>query len=181
MTTWTAENGKLWLRDFLPPQLPSARIMSFGYNSDTALRKAVTDIDDVALMLLSGLNLSRQLAEERKRPIIFISHSLGGIVVKKALILAHERLNRFKDLLDSICASVFFGVPHRGSDTANLGTFVANLSKALPGYTNTRFISALKKGSPILEEISRQFIERGASLQIRTFYETEVYYNQLVC
>jgi hypothetical protein len=84
MRTWTAENGKLWLRDFLPSQLPSARIMSFGYNSDTALSKAVTDIDDVASMLLSRLNLQRQLEEERKRPIVFISHSLGGIVVKKA-------------------------------------------------------------------------------------------------
>jgi hypothetical protein len=84
MRTWTAENGKLWLRDFLPSQLPSARIMSFGYNSDTALSKAVTDIDDVATMLLSRLDLFRQLEEERKRPIVFISHSLGGIVVKKA-------------------------------------------------------------------------------------------------
>ena len=84
MTTWTAGNGKLWLRDFLPSQLPKARIMSFSYNSDTALSKAVTDIDDMALKLLHTLNLFRQLAEERKRPIIFISHSLGGIVVKKA-------------------------------------------------------------------------------------------------
>ena len=84
MTTWTAENGKLWLRDFLPSQLPSARIMSFGYNSDTFLSKAVADIEDVASMLLNGLGLSRNLPEEKKRPIVFISHSLGGIVVKKA-------------------------------------------------------------------------------------------------
>jgi hypothetical protein len=84
MTTWTAENGKLWLQDFLPSQLPSARIMSFGYNSDTALSNAVTDIDDVASMLLFRLNLSRKHEDERKRPIVFISHSLGGIVVKKA-------------------------------------------------------------------------------------------------
>ena len=84
MATWTADNGKLWLRDFLPSQLPKARIMSFGYNSDTALSKAVTDIDDVALMLLSRLNSSRRDVEEIKRPIVFISHNLGGIVVKKA-------------------------------------------------------------------------------------------------
>jgi hypothetical protein len=97
------------------------------------------------------------------------------------LILAHERLNYYKDLLDSVHASVFLGVPHRGSGTANLGTFVANLSKALTGQTNASFISALKRGSSTLENISQQFIERGASIQIRTFYETEVVNNQLVC
>ncbi|KAF8252486.1 hypothetical protein K440DRAFT_536358, partial [Wilcoxina mikolae CBS 423.85] len=81
--TWT-ENGKLWLRDFLPSQLQSARIMSFGYNSDTALSMAVTDIDDVAAMLLERLDLKRLSPEEKKRPIVFIPHSLGGVVVKKA-------------------------------------------------------------------------------------------------
>jgi hypothetical protein len=83
MTTWTDENGKLWLRDFLPSQLPSARIMSFGYNSDTALSNSVTDIDGVANTLLFRLRGLRPLEVEKKRPIVFISHSLGGIVVKK--------------------------------------------------------------------------------------------------
>jgi hypothetical protein len=57
--------------------------MSFGYNSDTALSNSITDIDDVAWMLLSRLRGLRELEVERKRPIVFISHSLGGIVVKK--------------------------------------------------------------------------------------------------
>ncbi|KAF8245693.1 hypothetical protein K440DRAFT_503212, partial [Wilcoxina mikolae CBS 423.85] len=73
--TWT-ENGKLWLQDFLPSQLPTARIMSYGYNSDTAFSKAVTDIDDVVTILLNRLDRLRQLEEEKKRPIVFISHML---------------------------------------------------------------------------------------------------------
>ena len=81
--TWTDENGKLWLRDFLPSQLPNARIMSYGYNSQTVFSSAVTDIDDEAAMLLDRLDGEREQREERTRPIIFISHSLGGIIVKK--------------------------------------------------------------------------------------------------
>ncbi|KAF8536826.1 hypothetical protein BDD12DRAFT_747081, partial [Trichophaea hybrida] len=81
--SWT-DNGKLWRRDFLPSQLPSARIMSFAYNLDTAFSIAITDIDDVAMMLIDRLDGERQLEEEKKRPTVFISHSLGGVVVKKA-------------------------------------------------------------------------------------------------
>jgi pimeloyl-ACP methyl ester carboxylesterase len=80
-TTWTDENKKLWLRDFLPLDLPRARIMSYGYNAHTAFSKAVTDISDVAASLLDRLDNERP--HENKRPIIFISHSLGGIIVKK--------------------------------------------------------------------------------------------------
>jgi len=83
--TWTDENGKLWLRDFLPSQIPEARIMSFGYNADTANSKAVTDIDDVATDLLNRLGRER-LGQAKTRPILFICHSLGGIVVKKACL-----------------------------------------------------------------------------------------------
>ena len=57
--------------------------MSFGYDSDVAFNGNVTDITDVARMLLERLRGERQRDEERKRPIVFISHSLGGIVVKK--------------------------------------------------------------------------------------------------
>ena len=86
--TWTDDNGALWLRDFLPSQLPPARIMSYGYNSRTAFSKAVTDINDEAAMLLDRLVGERQSKGQKTRPIIFVSHSLGGIIVKKVRVLS---------------------------------------------------------------------------------------------
>lgn len=67
--------------------------MSYGYNSQTAFSKAVTNIDDEARILLRKLISKRTREEERRRPIILISHSLGGIVVKKvSLFLQHKVL-----------------------------------------------------------------------------------------
>jgi hypothetical protein len=82
--TWTDANGSFWPRDFVPLQLPQAGIMAFGYNTNTAFSKATTDIEQVANMLMIRVHGCRQLPEERTRPIIFICHSLGGIVMKKA-------------------------------------------------------------------------------------------------
>jgi protein SERAC1 len=60
--------------------------MSYGYNSTTAFSKSVTDIDDEAAILLDKLDVERNSKAEKRRPIIFISHSLGGIIVKKVQI-----------------------------------------------------------------------------------------------
>ena len=54
--TWQYDTGSLWLRDFLPADIPNARIMSFGYNSTVAFRKSVAKIEDKALELLNHLS-----------------------------------------------------------------------------------------------------------------------------
>ena len=59
--------------------------MSYGYNSVTAFSKAVTDISDEAVMLLDRLAGERRSAEEKSRPLIFVSQSLDGILLKKAV------------------------------------------------------------------------------------------------
>lgn len=85
--TWTDPNGKLWLRDFLPFQIPSARIMSYGYNSKTIFTKSVSSITSEAESLLYRLDLERDSREQKTKPIIFVAHSLGGIVVKKVRLV----------------------------------------------------------------------------------------------
>lgn len=86
--TWQSDKpgskggGAMWLRDFLPQQIPHARIMSFGYDSVLLFSKSTSDVGTFAEQLLESL-LSRRMNVADTRPIIFICHSLGGIVVKK--------------------------------------------------------------------------------------------------
>lgn len=85
-STWTdPESKKLWLRDFLPSQFPNMglRIWSFGYDSVTAFTNSIADIDDAAKALINAIDGERQTKHSRTKPIIFIAHSLGGIIVKR--------------------------------------------------------------------------------------------------
>lgn len=66
--TWTfsegdkqsSEHGPLWLRDFLPQDLPGSRIFTYGYNSRVLASRSVSSINDFARQLLRDLqNCSR--------------------------------------------------------------------------------------------------------------------------
>ena len=74
-----------WPQDLLPIELPNCRIVSWGYdaNIDHLTSSASTaTVYNHASNLLSALTDIRMTEELKKRPIIFIAHSLGGIVVK---------------------------------------------------------------------------------------------------
>lgn len=181
--TWENGQGTLWLRDLLAIDIPSARIMTFGYDSTVAFSNSVARIEDKALDLLNRLGGQRDKDTER-RPIVFICHSLGGIVVKKALILAHERASdpAFKEILINTKAIAFLGVPHGGSDSAWWAHFTANALKAatIGLTTNNALVADLRKDSSALSTISKQFVDRGRDLAIHTFYERLKLKNVLV-
>jgi serine/threonine-protein phosphatase 2B catalytic subunit len=156
--------------------------MAYGYNSDTAFSKSVTDIEDEARILLDRVNGERMSEQEKARPIIFIAHSLGGVVTKKALIIANERREVYGNVHEATKAIFFFGTPHKGSDVAYWGTYAAQLVKAIQfSYgTNTNFVMALQRNSATFAEITKQFTLLATDIRIRTFYETEKLAGQLI-
>ncbi|KAH6895556.1 ankyrin repeat-containing domain protein [Thelonectria olida] len=93
--TWTDKDDHLWLRDSLPDHIPNARIMTFGYDSALRNSKSRMTVFDFAQDLLERLLAERKDPTERERPLIFLCHSLGGIVAKQALILAHLQGDTF--------------------------------------------------------------------------------------
>lgn len=84
--TWTdPDSDRLWLRDFVPEQFSDLRFRawSYGYDSTTALSKTVAETDDAAIALVDAIHGERRQDASRRKPIIFIAHSLGGIIVKR--------------------------------------------------------------------------------------------------
>lgn len=88
LNTWTTSKAGVecnWLKNLLPKQIPNARIMSFGYNSSVQFSKSTAGIGSFAEELLEAIMSWRGTVIEKARPIIFICHSLGGIVFKKVV------------------------------------------------------------------------------------------------
>jgi hypothetical protein len=61
--TWTNEAGRCWLRDLLPNNLTSARILSFGYDARVFKLFGKTSADGV---LSHAQSLVAELASNRK-------------------------------------------------------------------------------------------------------------------
>jgi hypothetical protein len=66
--TWTHENGILWLRDFVPDELPGARIYTFGYDSSFAFSKGTGTLRDFAKNFLEAIRLERKTPEVSGSP-----------------------------------------------------------------------------------------------------------------
>jgi len=83
--TWTCTTGDsdvTWPKDLLPGVQPQTRVLSFGYSGDVYKNPSHSGIRDIARSLLSSLKLRRH--SDRDRPIVFLGHCLGGLIVKQA-------------------------------------------------------------------------------------------------
>ncbi|KAI0542102.1 hypothetical protein GGR58DRAFT_497457 [Xylaria digitata] len=132
--TWTAKEPEtghpvFWIRDFLPPDLPRARIMAYGYSSQVPGVKYLTQrtLYSQSKALFTALKCSRQDVSANSRPIIFIAHSFGGLVVKSALIHADRDDHVFNDVRVCTGGVVFFGTPHQGTPDTSWAEIVSAL------------------------------------------------------
>jgi hypothetical protein len=159
-------NYCFWPYDLLPKDdtVSNARILLYGYESHpTHFYKTGTNrmtITQHAENLMH--NLAGVRAQCRGRPIVFIAHSLGGILVKGALNESRWAPQpQYSDLCSSCRAIVFMGTPHLGADIAAWGTWTSNVVGALPGgfTTYSKVLQGLEPDSEMLYTISRKFNE----------------------
>ncbi|KAK1775311.1 hypothetical protein QBC45DRAFT_11314 [Copromyces sp. CBS 386.78] len=154
-----------WPRDLLPGTLPNARIMTYGY--DTRLRHPLqcqgpapkSSVYDMAWNFLLQLEAERRA--DPSRPLLFIAHSLGGILVKEALRRSERCKSnhaQLRDVFTATTALMFFGTPHGRADPR--GALHKLIERAIRGIgvsVNDNVVDTLLGKSDRLEELRREF------------------------
>ncbi|RJE21192.1 hypothetical protein PHISCL_06468 [Aspergillus sclerotialis] len=177
-TAWThPETQCFWLRDLLSSDIPDARILTFDYKADVTSFFGSTSADrilHISQTLLEELNADRELEDCTERPIIFLCHGLGGIIVKKALAIAatstSAKLAHLHSIVTSTYGLIFFGTPHEGIQKGKWYL----LSRGLRGVLRdqSQLVAAIEKNSETLQNITEQFTPLLKQFYIHNFWET---------
>ena len=172
--TWTEpQTGTLWLRDLLPFQHYKVRILTYGYQGAALTSPGDGQADRIlphATSLIAELCADRQLVNAFQRPIIFVCHGLGGILIKRALAFSGSRhakaVEHLRSIFISTAAILFLATPHRG---------ISKKALLLPHKNEesgpSQFMISLLKGSAMLQEITDQFAPLMKNYSIFNFWE----------
>ncbi|KAK0639519.1 hypothetical protein B0T16DRAFT_497593 [Cercophora newfieldiana] len=159
--TWTARGAaEPWPKLLLPHELPTARILAFGYDASVAnWKRTISEnrIGDHSQNLLTSLAAYREKDETNGRSIIFVCHSLGGLVCEDALVRSQQRVEpHLVDILESTRSIAFLGTPHHGS---GLARWAEKLSRhfQLMKQTNSNIVATLRRESEVLARIQDSF------------------------
>jgi hypothetical protein len=159
----TAHRSVYWPRDLLPHTVPNARVLTYGY--DTSITHRVVSLPSkITLYDIAGDFLVALEAERRpdaSRPVLFVAHSLGGIVVKEMLRRSngyHMSQAHLHGVFEATVGIVFFGTPHAGADPRGLVQHVAEMAAEVVGFSvNKQILNTLLPTSDRLREQRDEF------------------------
>ncbi|KAL1912582.1 hypothetical protein Sste5344_001600 [Sporothrix stenoceras] len=160
--TWTVDgaNNRPWPVTMLPDKFTHARLLTFGYDADVVRGDVASKdtIKSLAGSLLYSLKRDREEASALHRPIVFVVHSLGGIVCKKAIALSQQRSadEKLGALVNSLIGIIFMGTPHNGSRFADAAGLLVSSFKWFKS-ANENLLKALAKDNQIATDIDNEF------------------------
>ncbi len=179
-STWTASGQSVpWPQTFLPPRLSNARIITYGYDA-YIVRKSVTSINrliDHATNFLNDLTTDRTRSDASSRPLVFVAHSLGGLVCKEAILLSRNNPEpHLRGIFDCTKGIAFMGTPHRGSWMASWAGIPASALGIVK--SNKTLLEIMETENQLLEDIQVRFWqmireqqEAGRDLEVTCFFE----------
>jgi hypothetical protein len=151
--------------------------LTYGYDTSASAlfaSDALETIQGLAESFVQELRANRKLAGTLRRPIIFVCHGFGGVLVKKSLAYSWTRtapkVDHLWDQYVSTFAVLFFGTPHGDVSMSNWLDWEATSHKLPRIASNT---ASLGRSRPSNErgavQISR-LVNHEFSPLVRRFY-----------
>ncbi|RYP08882.1 hypothetical protein DL765_008663 [Monosporascus sp. GIB2] len=130
---------------------------------------------DIAWDFLVALEAERR--QEPSRPILFVAHSLGGIIVKEMLRRANgcqSCQHHLHHVFNSTIGIVFFGTPHGGADPRGFLRHIAETLIRAAGFSvNDQIVNTLLPSAERLKELRDEFgpIAHEQNWMVHSFQE----------
>uniref|UniRef100_A0A3Q2NMQ4 Protein SERAC1 n=1 Tax=Fundulus heteroclitus TaxID=8078 RepID=A0A3Q2NMQ4_FUNHE len=159
-----------WPKSWLAADCPNLRVLSVEYDSHLSdwMAKCPAENQRKSMAYRSRELLNKlKLAGVGERPVVWVAHSMGGLLVKKMLLDAADDPD-LQGLLKNTKGIMFYSVPHHG-------TFMAEYS------VNVRYllfpsieVRELCKDSPALRCLNEGFlnIAKENEIKVLSFAET---------
>ncbi|MEH2142852.1 AAA-like domain-containing protein [Nostoc sp.] len=157
------DDDNFWLT-WLGQERPDLGIWSFGYKAEPfEWRGSTMPLFDRASNLLEYL----QVNDIGKYPIIFITHSMGGLLIKE--MLRNAQTFKKTAVIEQTKGIVFLSTPHTGSHLANLVDKIRILARTSVS------VDELKAHIPQLRQLNEWYRQNVDSLEITTkvYFETK--------
>ncbi|XP_026676268.1 protein SERAC1 [Diaphorina citri] len=165
-----------WPQDWLASDVKGLRVL--GVNYETSLSHWLPHCPQTDPSKRKLEDRSEQILDQLlkcgvgDRPIVFIAHSMGGLLVKNMLSLAWHRQyanDKYSKFLNQTKAVMFFSTPHKGAHLATLNEAYRFL--LLPSME----VDELRLNSPQLLKLHEDFLRvvRYTNLKVISFAETQ--------
>ncbi|PHH73219.1 hypothetical protein CDD80_3951 [Ophiocordyceps camponoti-rufipedis] len=170
--SWQPRGGDksfMWIRDLVPDAITGMRTIVYGYESKLLGSNSFQGIEDLALSLISQMTAND--INKSEMPLVFLAHSLGGIVLKSALCrLANaEKSVKERQIFTRLRGAIMFGVPNLGMEQNHLLTLVGDR----PVKHLIRDLSMQSGRTGYLDKLERSFSGIAALERIRIMWAYE--------
>ncbi|KAI9783726.1 MAG: hypothetical protein M1816_001207 [Peltula sp. TS41687] len=179
--TWKSKTKVDWLRDknMLVDTIKDARLMVYEYESQWFGKGSVNQrLSNVANGLIHALFHRRPKAS--RRPIIFIGHSMGGIIVEQAILTAKISQSEYPNIFTSVVGCIFLGAPFRGTKSQEKASRLADLAEKVGHGTSSGLIKLLSEDSEDLRNLLDSFVGLAKEASMRLFCFFEMHESNLV-
>ncbi|MGD9727326.1 MAG: esterase/lipase family protein [Nitrospiraceae bacterium] len=191
--TWGTE--PYW-PEVLANQHPNARVWSYGHKAPmfnlSDANGVKKELQDTSTQLLSALTRH----DVGKKPLVFITHSLGGLIVKAAIRQDQNSPVGRPTYRQGTRAVVFIATPHSGSSLANFAKFfpetvsvAADVLTTLFGWVpgvgyaakevvrESKLVDQLVKNTALLRELAQWYRDWAQHYDVMTkaYFETSRY------
>lgn len=155
--TWSCGRDKhLFWPEWLTDKASDVCVWSVEYES-----KAAYFINDTMAFKDRAANIAESLfikKELKEGEIILIGHSMGGLIIKQIMRIAHDRKDISEEankLISRITGTAFIGTPHTGSDLSTIGNMLpVRLAMSLIKLSPSAATLYLYRNNPDLRELN---------------------------